>query len=1631
MKKILGLDLGTNSIGAAIINIPKSFEEYGKGGNIEWMGSRIIPMEGFVSTKTGKPFKENPIDSFTKGVGVSKAAARRVKRGSRRLKHRYKLRRTRLIRVFKTLGWLDDSYPEDFKKEFRNDQNFKFHISDYLPFSEESIEEAKKLLGAANNKGEITLPEDWIVYYLRKKALHQKITFAELARITYMMNQRRGFKSSRKDLKDENLDEKKWVEILTIKSVVQETFEPNRNKNFKFKITPDNEKVQPWVVERKKKPEWEGKEFTFLITEKIKTKSDGTVEVTQLTPQIPQEGDWDLCVTAQDNKIGDEYPGTYFFNGLVESVKNKTDFKIRQYAVYRAKYKRELEAIWKKQIELNEELRKINNDQTILRKIAEILYPTQTKLNKSKLRELLSSDLLHIISEDIIYYQRDLKSQKNSKSDCQYEKKKGTDGEWYGLKCAPKSSPEFQEFRIWQDIHNIKVFQRNGKEEKILDDGIVKEFDKVDIDVSVDFINEKVKEALFYLFDTSKEISQIQIIDLINRFNYENKIDIKTHRINMFFNEEKKLIGNETKEYYRKIFRRFGYEVKGEEILNNKEKFYRLWNISYSISLNDEEKSKQAIFRALTEKNNRRGNPKKVIFELPENVALAIASAPDIETTKKYASYSSKAINKLLPLMRCGKYWDENLVENTVKEKASRIIERLTKINHNPKRLKSVADDDIPQQLLKSFVGSSMESIIKGLNTYQACYLVYDRHSEKLDYQKFTSINEFDVPKLLPNNSLRNPIVEQVVRETLFLVKDLWKQYGQPDEIHIELGRDLKKNAKERKSATETTTGNFQERQRIKKLLYELMNEEFEQYQNEGDNVVISKAKFEIKPNPESPVDINKFRLWKNMSGISDVDLDKRIRDEKIPKNQEIKKYALWLSQKCISPYTGRIIPLSKLFDPNQYEIEHILPRGLVKNDSFSNLVIAEWGVNKAKGRELGALFIANRNGKCEYGNQIYQLLDYDAYVTHCKSTFKGQKLKNLLATEIPDDFISRQINDTRYITRKITELLYPVAKGNKDAETDAEKGGLVFTIGSITSELKNEWGLQKEWKKMLKPRFERLERLNNEKYIYPNKKNSNDIDFNVKENETLNIKRIDHRHHALDALVIAATTNEHIRYLNTLNAADSNEEIKQLKRKLVKGKIRKFNLPWESFTKEAKEKLEETIVTFKSNNKVFTKPFNRYQKWELINGRWEKTFVKQATNRKWLAVRKSLFKEPQGIIYIKEIETKSFRTPTDILKIIKLQMERIKAQNTPKQKTTSYIYDQEVRELVKQIIELSNRDLDRIKKYLKNFKPKDINGNPIYTVRIAVFKPYAAKRVKLDKSFDHKKIDKIPYGDKVRITEDRKMTIPQILHQHLEEYEEYDRKRKEIEAKEEELLTNDEKLFLENIMPEPFSEEGLEALDKKVGMKIRMVTIKEKIGIKKELQNKLMEADGNPYYVFYENVITKERSGFSSLSTYDVLQKRLNNQPLLEPKANHRIHVLQNNDMVYVPTKEERDKIVRGVPLIEIINFTEIGKRLYIVNDFSKTDIYFRPNSFAKAIISKELHTSFDDKCSRFVNFYNSEEESDMIKNVCIKVKFDRIGNIILNEDDYLHLKIKEAENDKSITLKEFKRTLFDEDNN
>ena len=96
MKTILGLDLGTNSVGWAVIN--SVIKEQAERIWIEMAGSRIIPMDAAV------------LGDFDKGNSISQTSERTRLRGARRLRERQLLRRERLHKVLNILGFLPNHY---------------------------------------------------------------------------------------------------------------------------------------------------------------------------------------------------------------------------------------------------------------------------------------------------------------------------------------------------------------------------------------------------------------------------------------------------------------------------------------------------------------------------------------------------------------------------------------------------------------------------------------------------------------------------------------------------------------------------------------------------------------------------------------------------------------------------------------------------------------------------------------------------------------------------------------------------------------------------------------------------------------------------------------------------------------------------------------------------------------------------------------------------------------------------------------------------------------------------------------------------------------------------------------------------------------------------------------------------------------------------------------------------------------------------------------------------------------------------------------------------------------------------------------------------------------------------------
>ena len=143
MKKILGLDLGTNSIGWAVVNEAESETEK---SSIIKLGVRVNPLT--VDEQT----------NFEKGKPITTNAVRTLKRSMRRNLQRYKLRRANLIEVLKENGIIDD----------------------------------ETLLSENGNK------TTFETYRLRAKAAAKEISMEEFARVLLMINKKRGYKSSRK-----------------------------------------------------------------------------------------------------------------------------------------------------------------------------------------------------------------------------------------------------------------------------------------------------------------------------------------------------------------------------------------------------------------------------------------------------------------------------------------------------------------------------------------------------------------------------------------------------------------------------------------------------------------------------------------------------------------------------------------------------------------------------------------------------------------------------------------------------------------------------------------------------------------------------------------------------------------------------------------------------------------------------------------------------------------------------------------------------------------------------------------------------------------------------------------------------------------------------------------------------------------------------------------------------------------------------------------------------------------------------------------------------------------------------------------------------------------------------------------
>lgn len=241
----------------------------------------------------------------------------------------------------------------------------------------------------------------------------------------------------------------------------------------------------------------------------------------------------------------------------------------------------------------------------------------------------------------------------------------------------------------------------------------------------------------------------------------------------------------------------------------------------------------------------------------------------------------------------------------------------------------------------------------------------------------------------------------------------------------------------------------------------------------------------------------------------------------------EILRFELWKEQNGRCLYTDAEIPvLSLSINDNSVQIDHILPWSRFGDDSFVNKTLCFASANaQKKGRTPYEWFLSERSP------DDWRL--FEARVESCKA-IKGRKKRGFYlrrnAAEVEENFRSRNLGDTRYATRLTLDLI------RREYYSDRSTVHVLARPGALTSKLRRGWGLE----------------------------------FLKKDNDGNRLP--DDRHHALDAIVVAACNQS---MLQRLTKAFQDAERRGLPRDFGQ-----LDQPWPGFREAAIAAVEQVFVS-------------------------------------------------------------------------------------------------------------------------------------------------------------------------------------------------------------------------------------------------------------------------------------------------------------------------------------------------------------------------------------------------------------------------------------------------------------------
>ena len=1088
MKKILGLDLGTNSIGWALVN---EAENENEKSSIIMLGVRVNPLT------------VDEQKNFEKGKSITTNADRTMKRGKRRNLQRYKLRRENLIEILKENGFITD---EPILSENGNYTTFE-------------------------------------TYRLRAKAVTEEITLEQFARVLLMINKKRGYKSNRKAKGAEEegvlIDGMEVAKLLYEKDLtpgqyclqlmeqgkkqlpefyrsdLQEEFNRIWAKQQEFYSEILTDKLKENLREKSEKATWtickepfnivgiprttKGEELkkenfawrTKALSEKLDLESLAVV-LQKINGQINNSSGYLGAISDRSKELyfNKQTVGQYQMAVLAQNP----NASLKNMVFYRQDYLDEFNIIWEKQAEFH----------------------------KKELTEELKKEIRDVI----IFYQRRLKSQKGLIGFCEFESRQievEIDGKkkikTVGSRVIPRSSPLFQEFKIWQTLNNLEVSGKGRKSKKKKEHSLslfTNQEDPLLIYGKRELYQEE-KELLATELSIKEKLTKSDILKLL--FDNPQELDLNFKEVQGNLTQAKlfaayrdiieqtghildlKKSASEILENVEQIFSGLGYNTdiirfnSDTDNLDN-DPMYKLWHLLYSFEGDNSKTGNENLINKITN-----------LYGFEKEYAAILAN---ITFQDDYGSLSAKAIRKIFPYLKEGNKYDISCEYAGYRHSAS------------------------------SLTKEELENMI---------------YKDRLE--------------ILPKNSLRNPVVEKILNQMVHVVNAIIAdpQLGKPDEIRIELARELKKNAKERQELTKS----IEESTRMHK-----------QYRE-----ILSKPPFNLTYISRN--DIIRYKLYEELKDNG---------------------YHTLYSNTYISPTT--------LFS-GDFDVEHIIPQSRLFDDSFSNKTLELRSINIEKGNATACDFVKEKYGETNNENSMENYLNRieKLYKTGVLSRAKYNKLK-MQEKDIPSGFIERDIRNTQYIAKYAKTMLSDLVKV------------VVSTTGAITDRLREDWQLIDVMKELNWEKYKNLglttEFTNEEGYRIRQindwtKRNDHrhhamdalTVAFTKRQFiqylNNLNARRTDKNQSISNTEEeeydnFAITTEDML-----LNTRDVLGIEKNYLYRDHRNKLRFYPpIPLNDFRAEAKYHLENTLISIKAKNKVTTQNINFTKRKRGVNKKTQQT---------------------------------------------------------------------------------------------------------------------------------------------------------------------------------------------------------------------------------------------------------------------------------------------------------------------------------------------------------------------------------------------------------------------------------------